>query len=86
MSCPDWTCDERGNTIVRTPQVEPPWKWGVYTGKGVAEPQKPRTHEGGSDPQKGVESILDALQKLGESVRELRKDFPEGNPTEKQAG
>jgi len=74
MSCPDWTCDERGNTIVRTPQVEPPWKWGVYTGKGVAEPRKPRTHEGGS--------VLDSIEKLGE----LLKEFPEGNPSENRQG
>ena len=37
-----------------------------------------RTHEGG-------ESILDAIQKLGEAVKELQGSLPKGNPSEKQA-
>jgi hypothetical protein len=38
-----------------------------------------RTHEGG-------ESILDAIQKLGEALKELQGDLPKGNPSEKHSG
>jgi hypothetical protein len=60
------------------PQVDPPWKWGVYTGKGVAEPPKPRTREGGEvNPDWTCEE-------RGNGV--VLSSFSKGNPTEKQTG
>jgi hypothetical protein len=53
--------------------------WGAYHRmKRASHINASRTHEGG-------ESILDAIQKLGEAVKELQATLPKGNPSEKHS-
>ena len=44
------------------------------------------SHINASRTCEGGESILDAIQKLGEAVEQLKATLPKGNPSGKQEG